>query len=144
MDQERMDQISRTLATGNSRRGLLRALGVGGASGLLAVVGIEAIAVERPHQRLQDRSKQRNRKQRNNRNKNQVQDQDNNANNSGGGQLGSGQDGQTGLDPVCESQCQEQYEGCMEPCGLHGGSPEYCEEPCDKQQSECEARCPFA
>ena len=34
-----MDQLSRTLATGRSRRGLVRALGVGGASGLLAAVG---------------------------------------------------------------------------------------------------------
>jgi hypothetical protein len=66
MDQKRFDQISRTLATGLSRRGVLRVLGVGGASGLLAVVGQAAMAGERPHQHLQDRSEQRNRKQRQN------------------------------------------------------------------------------
>ena len=96
MDQERMDQFSRTLAAGNSRRGLLRALGAGGASGLLAVAGLEAVAGDLPHQRLQDRSKRRNRKQRNKRqdnqddNQNQNNDnQDNNDNNNGGGGLGS-------------------------------------------------------
>ena len=136
MTQYSVDQIGRRLAAGGSRRGLLRALGVGGASGLLAVVGYEAIAGERPHQRLQDRTPKRNRKQRNNRNKNQVQEQDNNANNGGGGKLGSVQ--------TCESQCEEQYEGCMEACGVHGGSLELCEEPCEQQQGECEARCPFA
>jgi hypothetical protein len=135
-DQERIDQLSRIFAAGSSRRGILRALGVVGASGLLAVVGHEAMAGERPHQRLQDRTPKRNRKQRNNRNKNQVQEQDNNANNGGGGQLGSGQ--------TCESQCEEQYEGCMEACGIHGGSLELCEEPCELQQGECEAQCPFA
>lgn len=135
MTQNRVDQISRSLAAGGSRRGLLRALGVGGASGLLAVIGLEAMAGERPHQRLQDRTPKRNRKQRNNRSKNQVQDQDN-ANNGGGGQLGSVQ--------TCESQCEEQYEGCMEACGVHGGSLELCEEPCEQQQGECEALCPLA
>ena len=128
-NQERIDQFSRTLATGRSRRELMRVLGVGGASSLLAAVGLEAMAGERPHQRLQDRSKQRNRKQRNSNNKNQ----NSNNNNGGGGQLGSGQN--------CESQCQEQYEGCMEPCAGRGGSLEYCEELCDRQQEECESRC---
>ena len=137
MDQERFDTITRTLAAGRSRRGLARALGVGGASVLIASVGLEAVAGELPHQRLQDRSKQRNRKQRNKRNKNS----NTNNNNGGGGKLGSGQNGLTGIDPVCESQCQEQYDGCMEQCAGHGGSLEICEEPCDRQQSECEARC---
>jgi hypothetical protein len=134
-DQERIDQLSRIFAAGSSRRGILRALGVVGASGLLAVVGHDAMAGERPHQRLQDRTPKRNRKQRNNKNANTN---DNNNNNGGGGQLGSGQNG---IDPVCESGCQEQYEGCMEPCAGHGGSLELCEERCDKQQEECESRC---
>jgi hypothetical protein len=113
----------------------LRVLGVGGASGLLAAAGLEAIAGEPPHQRLQDRSKQRNRKQRNNKNKN------NNDNNGGGGQLGSGQNGQPGIDPVCEAQCQEQFEGCMEPCAGRPSSLEFCETSCDERQDACEARC---
>src|ERR687889_750920 len=98
-DQERIDQLSRIFAAGSSRRGILRALGGVGASGLLAGVGDGAVAGGLSPQRLQDRTPKRNRKQRNNRNKNQVQDQDNNANDSGGGQLGSGQNG---IDPVCE------------------------------------------
>jgi hypothetical protein len=64
MDSERFDTITRTLASGLSRRGVLRTIGVVGAGGLLAVVGQTARAADRPHERLQDRSEQRNRKQR--------------------------------------------------------------------------------
>ncbi len=129
MDQERIDQISRTLAAGIARRRVLRALGVVGTSGLLAVMGQAAIAGERPHQRLQDRSKQRNHKQRNDKNK-----KNNNSNsNNDGGQLGSGQ--------TCEAQCQEQFEGCMEPCAGSPSSLDFCTTRCDEQQSECEDRC---
>lgn len=91
MDQDRIDQASRSLAAGLSRREALRALGVGGASGLLAVAGSEVGAGKRPHERLQARSKRRNRKQRNrtqrNENQNNQQNQKNNkdANNGGGG-----------------------------------------------------------
>lgn len=91
MDQDRIDQASRSLAAGLSRREALRALGVGGASGLLAVAGSEVGAGKRPHERLQARSKRRNRKQRNrtqrNGNQNNQQNQKNNkdANNGGGG-----------------------------------------------------------
>ena len=77
MNQEHVDQISRTFASGLSRRGVLCALGVGSASGLLAVVGQAARAADRPHETLQDRSEQRNRKQRNNNNNN---NQNNNKN----------------------------------------------------------------
>jgi hypothetical protein len=64
VDSERFDTITRTLASGLSRRGVLRTIGVVGAGGLLAVVGQTARAADRPHERLQDRSEQRNRKQR--------------------------------------------------------------------------------
>jgi hypothetical protein len=97
-----MDQISRGEAAGSSRRRVLRALGVGGASGILAVVGQGAQAGKRPHERLQDRSKRRNRKQRNKnqqnqdnqQNQNNQNDDNNNDNNkendpnNGGGGLG--------------------------------------------------------
>src|SRR5215212_1219916 len=66
MDSERFDTITRTLASGLSRRGVLRTIGVVGAGGLLAVVGQTVRAADRPHERLQDRSEQRNRKQRQN------------------------------------------------------------------------------
>jgi hypothetical protein len=81
MDQDRMNQMSRSLAAGLSRRGALRALGVGGASGLLAVAGSEAWAGKRPHERLQARSKRRNRKQRNKNQNNQNNRQNENDNN---------------------------------------------------------------
>jgi hypothetical protein len=121
-DQERIDQVSRTLAAGNSRRGVLTALGVGTASGLLAVMMHGAMAGERPHERLQDRSKQRNHKQRNN--KNQVKDQDNN----GGGN-------------TCQAGCQEQYEGCTEPCGGNSSSLEFCVTRCNERLSACRDQC---
>jgi hypothetical protein len=90
MTQDDDEQISRTLAAGNSRRKILRALGVVGASGLLAVAGLEVMAGERPHQRLQGRTPQRNRKQRNkNNNNNQNNNSNNNQNTNGGGGLGS-------------------------------------------------------
>ena len=66
MNQEHVDQISRTLGSGLSRRGVLRTLRAVGAGGLLAVVGQAARAADRPHENLQDRSEQSNRKQRNN------------------------------------------------------------------------------
>jgi hypothetical protein len=96
LNQEHVDQNTRTLGSGLSRRGVLRAIGVVGASGLLAVVGHEAMAGERPHQRLQDRSEQRNRKQRNRKQRNHDknnknhknhhnQNNDNDSNDGGGG-----------------------------------------------------------
>jgi hypothetical protein len=89
MDRERIDTISRILASGLSRREVLRVLGVGGAGGIL-VVGPAARAGERPHENLLDRTPQRNRKQRNNKNKNNKNQNQNNDNetNGGGGQLG--------------------------------------------------------
>jgi hypothetical protein len=81
MDQERIDQLSRILAAGNSRRRILRLIGVGGTSRLLAAVEQGAWAGRRPHERLQDRTKRRNRKQRN-KNQNNQQDQNNNNNNN--------------------------------------------------------------
>ena len=101
MDQERIEQLSLTLAAGSSRRGALLTLGAIGASGLLAVAGQGAWAGKRPHERLQNRSKRRNRKQRNknqnnqqnekNQNNQSNQNSNNNGNNNsnnGGGGLG--------------------------------------------------------
>jgi hypothetical protein len=85
MTQDHSEPISHSEAAGGSRRGILRLLGVGGASGLLALAGLEAMAGERPHERLQDRTPQRNRKQRNKRQNNKN---NNTQNNNGGGGLG--------------------------------------------------------
>ena len=116
---------------------MLRALGVGGAGGLLAVVGQAARAADRPHERLQDRSEQRNRKQRNNKDNNQNNNNDNN--NRGGGQLRSGQNGQCGPSPVCEAECQEQFDGCLEPCALNSdpAGREFCLNRCETEQERC-------
>lgn len=86
MNQKHVEMIGRTLGSGLSRRGVLRALGVGGASGILAMVGHEAVAGERPHQRLRDRTPQRNRKQRTNRRRNNNRNTDNQANNKNNNQ----------------------------------------------------------
>jgi hypothetical protein len=89
MSQDFVEDVRRRLVAGSSRREILRTIGVGGASGLLAVVGQEALAADRPHQRLQDRSKQRNKKQRNKRqNNNQNNKNQSNNNQSKGNQLG--------------------------------------------------------
>jgi len=135
MDQERFDTISRTLASGLSRRGVLRALSIVGAGGFLAV-GQTASAGERPHQRLQDRTPQRNRKQRN-----KNDNQNKNDNNTGGGQLGSGDPGPFEPSADCKAKCQEQFEGCMEPCAGSQGTLEFCVERCTTEQGECEERC---
>ncbi len=74
-----------------SRRGMMLALVSGGATGLLSVAGLTALAGERPHQRLQDRSKKRNKKQRNKRQDNTQNDKrpnTTNTNTSKGGGLG--------------------------------------------------------
>jgi hypothetical protein len=147
MNQEHVETISRTLAAGLSRRGVLRALSVVGASGIVAVVGQAALAGERPHERLQDRTSQRNRKQRNNRrnNNNQNNNQNNNnATNDGGGRLGAGNPGSLEPSPVCAAQCQEQFEGCLEPCGETPGASEFCVDRCTTKQSDCLAQCPTA
>ena len=105
MDQERIEQISRTLAVGNSRRGVLRTLGVVGAGGLLAVVGHEVRAADRPHENLQDRSEQRNRKQRNTNKNNNNKNKNNNTNDGNSSQLGAGNPGPLEPAQSCEEQC---------------------------------------
>jgi hypothetical protein len=137
MNQEHVDQISRTLGSGLSRRGVLRTLRAVGASGLLAVVGHEAMAADRPHEILQDRTEQRNRKQRNNnKNNNNNRNNKNNTNDTndgGGSQLGAG-------DPVssqiCQDQCQEQFDGCTEPC-----NNSVCLGICQDRQNDCLTAC---
>ena len=46
MDQERFDTLTRTLASGMSRRGVLRTLGGVSAGGVLAVVGRGTVAAK--------------------------------------------------------------------------------------------------
>ncbi len=138
MDPERFDQISRTLGSGLSRRRVLHALRAVGVGGLLALMGHDVRAADRPHERLQDRSEQRNRKQRNT-NQNNNNNNKNNRNNTndpkdgGGSQLGAG-------DPVssqvCQDRCQERFDGCAEPCDNSD-----CLEICQDRQNDCLTAC---
>ena len=78
MDSERFDVLVRAFGQTRSRRQTLRGLaGVGALLALFAATpGEEATAGERPHERLQDRTPQRNRQQRN-KNKNNQNNQNN-------------------------------------------------------------------
>jgi hypothetical protein len=142
VDQERFDQITRTHASGMSRRGVLRALGVGGAGGILVVVRQVARAGERPLDRVQQRTPQRNRKQRKNNQNNNDKDQRPGNDQPGTGQLGTSNPGLLEPSPACEAQCQEQFDGCMEPCAGSLGISEFCFDRCGTQQSACLDQCP--
>ena len=149
MDQERFDQITRTHASGMSRRGVLRALGVGGAGGILVVVRQVARAGERPLDRVQQRTPQRNRKQRKNNQNNNTSD------GGGGGRLGSsqpgtGQNGQLGSTDslLCGYQCEDAITACEYACfNASSGSANpdpACYDVCLSQNDACYAACPPA
>ena len=84
MDGSRFDTLARAIAQSGSRRrlvSLLLALPLGGVLAIAAEAG--QVVAERPHERLQRRTKQRNRKQRNRKQRNGKNDnQDNNNNNT--------------------------------------------------------------
>ena len=114
MTWDHREPISHGEDAGSSRRTILRTLGIGAASGPLAVAGLKALAGERPHQRLQDRTPQRNRKQRNKRQNNTNQNTSNNTTSGGGlGAVVPTQD----CGARCQEQCQTQsQEPCKEQC----------------------------
>jgi hypothetical protein len=58
-------------------------------------------------------------------------------------QLGSGQNGQPGPSRVCEGQCQEQFDGCVDP-RAGNPAPDFCLARCQTQLSNCLARCATA
>ena len=113
MDSERFDGLVRSVGQARSRRQALRGLaGAGALVALLAATsGEDATAGELPHERLQDRTPQRNGNQRNkNQNNNDNQNNDNTP--SGGGGLGAVRPTQD-----CEEQCEEHCQGpCEEQC----------------------------
>ena len=90
MDASRFDALVRAIATGGTRRRLLRLVAALPLGGALLANGDEA-AAERPHERLGRRTQQRNRQQRNqqrrnkNNNKNRNNKHNNKHNNGGGG-----------------------------------------------------------
>jgi hypothetical protein len=150
MDAEHVDRIAKVLGRGASRRRLLRLGSALLPVGLLAAWPREVAAAERPHERLQDRTPQRNRQQRNNRRSNTNNKNDNNQNNNnqnnndgdgsgGGGQLGAVLPGQPGPLSNCLGNCQEAFEGCAEPC-----NNSVCLEVCQDRLDSCKANCPNA
>jgi hypothetical protein len=122
MDANRFDVLSRQLSTLDTRRGLLRLLTALPLAGALAAIrGAEEAAAERPLDRVQRRTPQRNRKQRNNNNNQRNRKQGGQQQNDGGKGKGSGrcqnmakcQDG-----TCCDlSQCQDCIGGtCVKLC----------------------------
>src|SRR5215207_178208 len=87
MDPSAFDTLVRAIARSGTRRRLLAGLPLLGA---LAVVGEDEAAAQRPIDRVQQRTPQRNRKQRNQRQQNQNQNQNQNNNNRSGGNGGGG------------------------------------------------------
>ncbi len=73
-----------------TRRWLVRLVGSLSLGGVLAVVGAEASAAERPHERLGQRTPQRNRRQRNDNDNDKNQNNKNNTNDGGSGGNTSG------------------------------------------------------
>ena len=159
MDSERFDGLVRSFGQTRSRRQTLR--GLTGAGALLALFaatpGEEATAGERPHERLQDRTPQRNRQQRNTndnkKNKNNNNDKNNDTRDGGGGQLGNsqpstGQNGQLGSTDslLCGYQCNDALTNCEYACfNASSGSADpdpACYAVCLSQNDACVAACP--
>jgi hypothetical protein len=125
MDSERFDGLVRTFGQTRSRRQTLR--GLAGAGALLALLAAKPVAAGKagkagkpsaPHKAP----------------KNPGNSQPGTGQN---GPLGSGPNGQPGPSPNC-SQCEEAYEGCVEPCG---GEPT-CLNRCQNKLDSCNAQCP--
>ena len=135
-----------------TRRWLVRLVASLSLGGVLAVVGAEARAAERPHERLGQRTPQRNRRQRNdndndNDNNNKKNDTNNNNPNDNttnttdgggsGGQLGAGVPSQSDPRADCLNQCFVAYAQCQTFCGRDRD----CAAACARQQSSCQALC---
>ena len=91
MDANRFDVLSRQLSALDTRRGLLRLLTALPLAGALAAIqGEEEAAAERPLDRVQRRTPQRNRKQRNNNNNQRNRKQGGQQQNDCGKGKGSG------------------------------------------------------
>ena len=105
MDASAFDTLARAFTTTGTRRRLLTLLAALPLGGALTIRGAEEAAAERPVDRLQRRTKQRNRKQRNQLQQNQNQNQNNNNGSGGGGGNGGGGggggDGNLGAPAAC-------------------------------------------
>lgn len=113
MDPITIDTLARTLSVCGTRRQLVTVLAALPLVGLLT--GLPAdVAAERPPDRLQRRTAQRNRKQRNQNNTNQSNNGNNKNNKKNGGGLGNDYPNRCG-DMVCPSDkplcCEIYYDG---------------------------------
>jgi hypothetical protein len=95
MDPSAFDTLAHAVATTGTRRRLMTLLAALPLGGALTIRGAEEAAAERPIDRVQRRTKQRNRKQRNQRSGNNN-NQNNNNGGGGGGGNGGGGDGSGG------------------------------------------------
>ena len=130
MDSERFDGLVRSFGQARSRRQTLR--GLAGAGALVALLVAKSVAAGKAAKPNAPN------------NLGKSQPGNNQPGTGQNGQLGSGQNGSPGLSPDCEDQCQERYEGCLEPCDMNPASEEFCVNRCETQRINCETRCPPA
>src|SRR5215207_7437574 len=96
MDASAFDTLAHAVATTGTRRRLMTLLAALPLGGALTIRGAEEAAAERPIDRVQRRTKQRNRKQRNQRSGNNNNQNNNNGGGGGGGNGGGGGGGNGG------------------------------------------------
>ncbi len=127
MDSERFDRIARSFGQARSRRQTLR--GLAGAGALVALLAAKPVAAGKTG------------KPNNPGNSKPGKGQPGSSQPGTGqnGPLGSGPDGQPGSSPNC-STCEEEYDGCTEPCNGESG----CLNRCQNNLNRCNAQCPAA
>jgi len=117
MDQERFDHVARGLPSSKSRRGLL-----GAGAAFVALLAAKPVAAGKTP------------------NPNPPNNPGNGQNGQPGtgqnGQLGSGPDGQPGPSLECQDRCQEQFDGCAEPC-----DKSVCLGICQDRRNDCLKAC---
>jgi hypothetical protein len=130
MDSERFDGFVRSFGQARTRRQTLR--GLAGAGALLALLAAKPVAAGKTGQPGGSQPG----------NSPPGSGQNGQPGGSQPGPLGGGQSGSPGPSPDCAAQCQERYEGCVEPCDTNPSSAEFCLNRCATQQDACLARCP--
>jgi hypothetical protein len=136
MDPIAFDTLTRAIARTGTRRRLVALLAALPLGGLLTDLAQDDVAAERPIDRIQQRTPQRNRKQRNN----TKNTKNNNNNNNGGGGLGGTQDACGGC-PRGQVCCVNAGRGVCCPAAKCCGDPgsEICG--CPQGQDCCAGAC---
>ena len=129
MDSERFDELVRSLGQTRSRRQTLR--GLAGAGALVALLAAQPVAAGKRGKGHPGNGQP-------------GQPGNSPPGNGQNGPLGSGQNGSPGPSSDCQDQCQEQFEGCLNPCaGISDPlARNACVTRCATQQSSCLAGCP--